>query len=195
MAKLLFETPWWFPTVIAGIGVFLFWNGNRRGEVKVRTAGLALILAAIGVCALSYFVDTDQERAVKQSKQLVYSVQKQDWATMKTILDPACGLSILGGIPIYDNRNEIIKGAQHAYDKYGLKAVHVLSASAEQTDTEIRVTLTAVSEQDFTSERPIPSTWLLDWQQTGKNWALVRITCVKIANLEGGAAGQQFPRP
>ena len=195
MARLLFETPWWLPTILAGLGVFLFWNGNRRADTTLRTAGLGFVLAAILVCALSYFVDTDQEKAVKQSKQLVYSVQNQDWATMKTILDPACGLSILGGIPIYDNRDDIIKGAQHAVDKYGLKAVHVLSAAGEQTDTEIRVTLTAMSEQDFTAPRPIPSTWLMDWQQTGKKWSLVRITCVKIANLEGGAAGQQFPRP
>jgi hypothetical protein len=194
MTRFLFETPWWFPAILAGIGLFLFWTGNRRQEEKVRTAGWLLILLAIAVCAISYLVDTDREKALKDSKTLVYSVQKRDWATMKAMLDPTCGLSILGGIPIYASRDEILKGAQDAVDKYGLRDVRVLNASAEQDPTQIRVTLTALSDQDFTQGRPIPSTWLLDWQQTGSDWRLARITCVRIANLEGSAAGEQFPQ-
>ena len=34
MANLLFDAPWWLPTLLAGLGIFLFWTGNRRQESK-----------------------------------------------------------------------------------------------------------------------------------------------------------------
>jgi hypothetical protein len=193
MSDLLFETPWWLPTLLAGAGIVLFWTGNRRQETRIRTSGLVLILLAIAVCITSYLVDTDRERALKDSRQLVYAVPQQDWAMMKRLLSPNCGLEIMGGIPIYGSRDQIIDGAQKGVSQYGLKNVHVLSASADQTQDQIRVTLTILSEQDFTQGRPINSTWLMDWQKTGQTWQLIRITCVKIANLQGNAAGRQFP--
>lgn len=193
MSDLLFQTPWWLPTLLAGAGLILFWTGNRRQETRIRTGGLLLILLAIAVCAVSYLIDTPRERAVKNSRQLVYAVQEQNWPTMMRLMDPACGLSIMGGIPIYESRAQILDGARKAVSQYGLKNVHILSASAEQRQDQIRVTLTVLSEQDFTQGRPINSTWLMDWQQTGKTWLLTRITCVNIANLQGNAAGRQFP--
>lgn len=195
MSQFLFQTPWWFPTLLAAVGIFLFWSGNRRQENNVRLAGLVLVLLAILVSVVSYLVVTDQERALIDSRQLVYAVPKQDWATMKRLMDPACGLSLLGGVPIYDGRDQIIAGAQKAVNEYGLKSVHVISSEAQQNADQIRVTLTALTEQDFTSGRPITSSWLMDWQKVGPTWKLVRITCVKVANLQGSAAGRQFPRP
>jgi len=72
--NLLFDTPWWLPTTLAFLGIALFWNGNRRTDAKLRNVGLALLLAAVAVVAVSHFIDTDIERAEKQSKRLVRSV-------------------------------------------------------------------------------------------------------------------------
>src|SRR5437762_12188710 len=94
MTDLLFDAPWWLPTGLAAMGIFLFWTGNRRQEAKVRNAGFGLILAAIAVVLLSYFVDTDVEKAVKRSKTLVYSVEKHDWATLRATLDPNVSLAM-----------------------------------------------------------------------------------------------------
>src|SRR2546423_173528 len=70
MTNLLFDTPWWLPTLLAGVGIVLFWNGNRTQETRLRNIGMALMGAAVLVCAISYFIDTDLEKCVKQSKQL-----------------------------------------------------------------------------------------------------------------------------
>jgi hypothetical protein len=195
MARLLFDAPWWLPTFLAGIGIYLFWTGNRRSEAKVRNAGLALLAAAIGVMLLSYFVDTPVEKAVKRSKALVYSVEKRDWATMKATLDPTVSLSVMGAQQLYVNRDELIHAAQKGVDQYGVKNIRVLSTTPEETGSLITITMTVMSEQDFTQGYPITTNWQFEWQQTGKEWSLVRITCIKIGNLSGEAAAQRFPAP
>jgi hypothetical protein len=194
VARLLFDAPWWLPTLLAFLGVALFWNGNRRQDTKLRNVGLLILLAAVGVIAISHFVDTDVEKAVKQSKQLVRAVEQRDWATLKTVLSPNTSLRVLGGTEIYATRDEIIAGATKAVDRYGLKNVRILSTSAEQTDTVINITMTIMSEQDFTGGRPITTTWLFEWQQSGESWSLVQITNVKIGNMQGDEAGRRFPR-
>lgn len=193
--NLLFDAPWWLPTVLAFVGIALFWNANRRTDIKLRNVAIGLILAAVAVLAISHFVDTDLEKATKNSKKLVYGVEKHDWAAVKGILSPTTSLHQLGGGEIYGTRDEIIGGAKVAVDQYGLKNVHIISTTPEQTDTVINVTMTVMSEQDFTGGRPITTEWQFEWQQSGETWSLVRITNVKIGNMRGDAAGRQFPRP
>jgi hypothetical protein len=192
MTQLLFDTPWWMPAMLAGLGIFLFWTGNRRQEAKVRLAGFGFLAAALLVMAVSYFVDTDLEKCTDQSKRLVNAVEQRDWPTMKTILAPQANLSVMGGPFLYDNRDRITEAAQRAVEQHGLKNVRVLSVTPEQTDTLITITMTLMSEQDVT---PVINTvWQLEWQQTGPAWSLDRITCVKIGSLTGENAASQFPR-
>ena len=195
MAELIFDAPWWLPTLLAGVGVVLFWTGNRRQEIRVRNAGLGFLAATIAVAALSYLVATDLEKCVTKSKQLVYSVEKRDWATMKSLLDPGVSLSVLGFTELYVNRDEILDAAQRGVDEQGVKNVRILSTTAERTDTLISVTLSIMSEQDRTQGYPITTSWKFEWQRNGKSWSLQRITCLRIANMTGENAGRQFPRP
>jgi hypothetical protein len=195
MTDLLFDAPWWLPTILAGLGLYVFWSGNRRQEPKIRNAGLALLAGAVGVLLLSYFVDTPKEKAVKRSKQLVHAVEARDWATLKTTLDPTVSLSVLGFNVLYENRDDLIKAAQRGVDQYGIKNVHVLGTDAEQTESLITVNMSIVSEQEATMGRPVPTSWKLEWQRSGNDWTLTRVTCIKIGNLTGETAARQFPVP
>jgi hypothetical protein len=196
MTRFLFDTPWWLPTVLIAVGIALFWNGNRRMDAQLRRVGIGLILAAVLVGLLSYFVDTDVEKAIKQSKALARAVEQRDWATLKTILSPTTTLSIAGGsYSVYANRDEIIIGAQQAVDRFGLKAVHILGTNAEEGTSLITVGMNVASEHDVTMGRPIPSSWKFEWQKTGKTWSLVHIVNISVANVSGDAAGRQFPAP
>jgi len=194
VTRLLFDAPWWLPTTLAFLGIALFWNGNRRSDTKLRNAGLGLLLAAVAVMVTSHFVDTDIEKAEKQSKRLVRSVEQRDWATAKTILDPNTSLHVLGGIQLYDSRDQIIEAAKKGVDQYGLKTERILNTTSEQTDTVIVVTMFLMSEQDAAAVNTITTTWQFEWQQSGETWSLVRITNIKIGNLQGEDAGRQFPR-
>jgi hypothetical protein len=195
MVDLLFDAPWWLPTLLAGFGIFVFWTGNRRQESNVRNAGTALVLAAVVVLLLSYFIDTDKEKAVKRSRTLVHSVEARDWTTLRNTMDPNVSLGVLGAMDRYGNRDQIVQGAKDAVERYGLKNVRILSTTAEQTEQLINVTMTIMSEQDFTSGRPITTSWKLQYQQSGKEWPLVRIDCINIAGRSGEDAARQFPVP
>ena len=194
VARLLFDAPWWLPTMLVFLGVALFWNGNRRQETKVRNAGLLFLLAAVIVLAVSHFVDTDVEKAENQSKRLVRAVEQRDWATLKAVLDPNTSLQVLGGLQLYDTRDEIINAAKQAVDQHGVKNVRILRTESEQTDTVILVTMFLMSEHENAPVNTITTTWQFEWQQMGQSWSLVRITNVKIGNIQGDAAARQFPR-
>jgi hypothetical protein len=195
ISELLFHTPWWLPTTIAGIGIVLFIMGNARVEAKVRNAGLGFIALAAVLITVSYLVDTDLEKAVKNTKRLVMAVNDRDWPTMQTLLDPKASLAVMGSGTPYNDRDKIIGGAKAGVDVYGLKNVHITSTDAQQVQTQITVTLDVLTEQDFTQGRPLPSSWQFDWVKTGNGWSMIRITCLKIANAQGNEARRQFPAP
>ena len=67
LTDYLFHTPWWLPASIAVTGAVLFYVANNRQEVKLRTAGLVVVCVAVLLALVSYFVDTDLEKAVDLS--------------------------------------------------------------------------------------------------------------------------------
>jgi hypothetical protein len=136
MTDLIFQTPWWLPTLIAVAGVILFVTGNARTETRVRTAGLGVIGLAVLLAVVSYLVDTPRETAEKRSRELCYAFEKADWPKMTSILDTGTTVTVLNNT-IYATREEIIAAAQRAHTQHGFKSVRVLNASAEQQDTLI----------------------------------------------------------
>ena len=58
MRELLFDVPWWLPTIFGLVGVALIVNGNRRKKVNIRTAGLVFLGVGILWALLSYVVET-----------------------------------------------------------------------------------------------------------------------------------------
>ncbi len=196
MTRLLFDTPWWFPALLVGVGVALFWNGNCRLDKQLRRVGIGVIAAGVLVVLLSYFVDTDLEKAVNQSKALTRAVEKRDWTALRAILDPGTTLTVAGGsFQMYANRDEIVSGAQQAVERFGVSSVHILGTDAEENGPVINVAMRVASEHDVSMGRPIPSTWRFDWQKSGDAWALVQIVNITVANLSGDNAGRQFPMP
>jgi hypothetical protein len=194
MADLLFDTPWWLPTLLAGVGIVLFFNGNRRQEAQLRNIGLALAAAAAVLLTVSYLVDTPLEKAVKETSRLVRAIEAQDWNTLRSILDPNTSVSVMGAYQVYGTRDQIVDGAKRAYDRYGIKNVKIFSTDARRDDTLISINMTLLSDHDAIG-RTINTNWDFEWQQSGDDWHLVRIINQKIGNLRGDRAGQQFPRP
>jgi hypothetical protein len=191
MQEMLFHTPWWLPTLIAGVGVVVFITGNRRTESRVRTAGLGIILLAILLAAVSYFVDTPLETAERRSNELVKAFEKADWPKMTSILDRSAVVKVLDR-NIYTSRDDIIEAAKKAHQKYGFKSANVLSSSATQADTVITVNLTLLTEQDALG-RTLNSRWEFEWQNTADGWMLVEVRAVQIGNVTGTDMRNMFP--
>jgi hypothetical protein len=195
MSDLLLDVPWWMIAGLAGLGAFVFVSGNRRQETKVRNAGVAIVAMAIAWAVLSYYVDTPVEMTSRRSREFVKSVVDKNWPVTTSILDPAASLSVLdSGNAVYTTRDQILDGAKQAVDRYGLKSATIFSLGARRDDSLITVDLDIISDQDATMGRQINTSWQFEWQQTGDDWRLLRITCLKIGNEQGNAARQQFPQ-
>src|SRR5688572_12517632 len=101
MTDLWFDTPWWLPALIAGVGAVLFWTGNKRQERNVRDTGLGFIAAAMLLMGVSYFVDTPREKVIKNTHALVNAVEQRQWPAMTALIDPKCTFDK------YNNRDQL----------------------------------------------------------------------------------------
>lgn len=196
MSDLLLNVPWWMVAGLAALGIVVFVAGNRRREDPLRNAGVVLVVAAIGWAAVSYYMDTPLERASKRSRELVASVIEKNWPVTQGILAPTASLSVLSAdAAVYTSRDQIIDGAKQAVDQYGLNSANILSLQARQDGSLITVDLDILSNQEVTMGRPITTSWQFEWEKSGQQWVLTRITCLRIGNSEGSAAQRQFPAP
>lgn len=166
---LLFDTPWWLPTILAGLGLALLAIGNNRQERKLLWVGGLLALVGVLIAVISYLVETDVEKVISRTRLLANAVDKRDWATFRSLLDPKTSFSY------YPNREELVEGARKTADYIGLKSVRLTSVQARQTDTLITVDVDALSVQERTLDRPVLTSWRLYWQDFGNGWFLHRI--------------------
>jgi hypothetical protein len=192
--RLLFETPWWLPTVVVLVGTVIFYTANKRRETKLRAGGLAVAALGIGLALVSYFVDTDQERVVKRTRQLVTAFEQKDWERLRSLLHPRVSLSIANlPVTIYSDREQLVARAKDAADRYGFQSVNITSIDARQDQTLITVTLNVLSIQEQTAGRPITSSWEFDWLESADGWALYKIRAIQVANQQADRIEPMFP--
>jgi hypothetical protein len=182
MSDLLFDTPWWLPTTLILVGAILLVSGNRRQKAAVRNAGAGLIALALAVMLISYLVETDKEKCLRQTRETVKAVQSGDWARLSALLDSNASLDVTS-TTIFSNRDDLVAGAQEAASRYGLKSVTILSIQARQTQSVVMVDFDALTVQTETMDRPLPSSWEFEWLRRGAAWQLDRITCLKVDDL------------
>jgi hypothetical protein len=166
---LLFQTPWWLPAAIAGMGIVLFINGNRRQEKALMRAGVACLLAALGVALASYLVDTDKEKAEKRTRQLVAAGEQRDWAKFKSLLDPETTVFRFHG------PDEITAAAQAALERVNLTTARITGMNIEPTGPIITVTIKVWS---LTQGQSGLSEWQFRYERRGDVWKLYEIRFV-----------------
>jgi HAMP domain-containing protein len=193
LTDYLFNTPWWLPTTIAVVGAVLAYSANKRQETRLRATGLAVILLAVLLGVVSYFVDTDLEKAVKQTRQLVNAFEEKDWDAFRAGLHPNTSLGVLNGLTLYRGRDMIATKAREASDRYGFRAVNITSLKSRQDQTLITVTIGIVSTQDITAMRPVTSTWEFDYLEAADGWYLNEVRAVEIGRQQGQGMQSMFP--
>ena len=179
MSDLIFATPWWLPTGLIAVGIVLFVGGNGRGQKGPRNAGVGLVVAALVLMLVSYLVETDKERAVRQTKELIRAVQDKDWSKMTALLDDDVAVTTPFG-QLYAGRKEVVDAARSLSDRHGLKSVGGSVADVTQDNAGIVVLTDTTANLDAVGY-PVPSRWQLDWQKAGADWHVHQITCVSIA--------------
>jgi hypothetical protein len=180
MSDLLLAVPWWLFISLIVVGVIVFWSGNNRGQKGPRLVGIALVLVALGLKTLSYFVETDKEKVERQTLELVQAVQKRDWSKFESLLDPDASLGTSIG-SIYPNSKALVDGAKYNCERYSLTNVSARVTGVQQDDAGITVDIDATSDQ-ASSPYAIPSSWKLVWDHTGKEWRLHELIWLRLGN-------------
>jgi HAMP domain-containing protein len=193
LTDYLFDTPWWLPAMIAVVGAVLFYTANKRQETRLRTVGLAVVLLAVLLGVVSYFVDTDLEKAEKQTRRLVDAFEEKNWDTFRAGLHPNTSLGVLNGVTLYRGSSQITTKAREASEKYGFRAVNITSTKSRQDQTLITVTIGVVSTQEVTAMRPITSTWEFDYVEAANGWYLSEVRAVEIGRQQGQGMQSMFP--
>jgi hypothetical protein len=189
-----FNTPWWLPAAIVVVGAVLFYTANKRQETRLRTIGLLVVFLGVAVAVVSYFVDTDLEKAEKQTRRIVDAFESKDWPAFRGLLHPNTSLTITNGETLYRGNDVIGAKAQQASDRYGFRAVNITGMDSRQDQTLITVSIDVISTQEVTMLRPITSTWEFDWLESADGWYLSEVRAVKIGQATGQGMESMFPK-
>ncbi|MDB5356402.1 MAG: hypothetical protein JWN24_2855 [Phycisphaerales bacterium] len=194
MSDLLFDVPWWIPILLAAIGIALFLRGNAQQKSNVRTMGLAVFALAVGWFLLSYFVDTDKEKAQKGTKVLLQSVVDGDWTKFQSMLTAQASVTVLGQSTGITSAEDVKQMA-----KTGAETIHLTGASMRSSETEqdgafIQVKAQIVSIEEFPQAPTMPSTWQFTWENTPAGWRVREIQLIKLHDLTPEQMKQVMPK-
>jgi hypothetical protein len=140
------------------------------------------------VMAVAWFVDTPSERALGQTRKLVESVDKRDWATFASLLDGKSSFWL------YRGKKQLADGAQRSAERIGLKSVRIMSMQADHNGSRVTVNMRVLSEQEV-APYPTPTDWRLEWQNSGNGWYLGRIEYLSNPNLTPDRVERQLSPP
>jgi len=132
MSDLLFDVPWWLPTVLAITGISLWVSGNRRQNRRLRDGGAVLVLLAVAWSAMSFLVDTAKETCQKQTRQFVQAVVDRKWNTFEELLDPEVRFAFSGSSWRIIGRDTLSRAVQADIGHIGLKTAHLAGMRASQ---------------------------------------------------------------
>lgn len=173
MSDLLFDTPWWLPTIVAVIGVVLFIAGNKRVKNGLRGAGVGFVAAAIALVLVSYFVMTQKEKCIAQARAIVHDAARQDFDAMKGLLEAG---TVVNGM--LTGPGQIVPVAQSAAAAYKLSSLTILSTDAQRKQTVITVAMTVLAQSD--SYQPTRVDCQFQWNESGNGWHLQNIDITNI---------------
>jgi hypothetical protein len=187
MNELLFHSSWWLLACVAAGGIGIFIAGNRRLDKNLQRIGLAVIALAAILGFLRFFFPTPRERMENRSRAIIRAVDQHDWDGLRKLLDldtAVCSPSqVLKG-----GRDAIVSAAQAAVDVLKVKSVSIIGIDSVQNETLITVSLEIYSVQEDSLDRPVTSSWQMEFEKSGDQWILQKITVLRI----GSDTGQDF---
>jgi len=183
MSDYFFDTPYWILALLAVVGLALLMSANARQEKRLARAGVGVLAAGVLLALVSYFVQTDKEKVLGRSKELVAAVEKKDKAAMDKLLHPGVTLS---GPQL--TKDQIIAVAVEKVEQYRITNIK-LSAEAPVRRSagviDVSGTVTANPEV-LGMGGNTPTDWRFVWVKTPEGWRVREIIPLKftIGNVD-----------
>jgi hypothetical protein len=191
VSDLLFDTPWWLPTIIIAVGLFVFLSGNKRSLTRVRNVGLAVVGAGLLLIAVSYLVDTDKEIVIARSKELVKDVEGREWDKAKALMAPDVRFDGYGRD--YEGRDLLIDGGRVAVEEAGLNSATVTKVTPTVVGPTITSEFRVFADSTKLAGQQIPSDWTLTWEKRPEQgWAVKEIRATPVT-FDPQAGRTQLP--
>jgi hypothetical protein len=181
MNELLFHSSWWLLGCVALGGIAFFIVGNRRLDKNLQRIGVAIVLVTAVLGLMRFFFPTPRERMEKRSRDIVHAVDHRDWTSLQNLLDKDTAVCNRSGV-MAGGRDAIIARTKFAMDQVHVKSVSILGVDSVQNETLITVSLEIFSTQEDTQDRPVTSSWQMEYEQSGDQWILTKITALRIGS-------------
>jgi hypothetical protein len=187
----LLHTPWWIALLILAGGIAFFYSGNKRQDKTLQQVGAGLALLGLLLGVLGFLFPTDLQKCEQRTRQMVKAVDKNDWKTVKSLLDEQSALES-HGLTVAVGRDKITDSGHAAYDRFGVKSAWIIGMQSSQAQTTITVTIDVISTQDATQDQGVSSRWQFDYEEVGSDWQLQTITLLGIAGDNGEKQFEPF---
>lgn len=175
MTDLLLAIPWWLFITLIVAGIVVFLAGNNRGQKNARYAGISLVLLALLLKGISFFVVTDKEKVTRLTNDLVQSVQDRNWDKFGSLLDPDVSVSGSG----FTNKKLLVEATKDDCEHFNVTGVTGHVADVQQDASGITVDIDASSDQSAMGMTArIPTSWKIFWVKSGDDWHVHEITYV-----------------
>lgn len=185
---LLFDPPWTVFAVLGLVAAVLLYTANARSDRRLMAAGLLAVLLGVVVYVVGALVETDREKVLRETREVVTAVDKHDWGKFTSLLDPHVQFAF------YSSRDDLVKGAQRTVDLVGVKNVSVGNLTAAPEPGGYTVDFLATADIEANGQR-VPTNWRFSWMKQGNGFALYRIQPLPSAFLPAEAVTSRLARP
>jgi hypothetical protein len=179
MNELIFHSSYWLLGCVAAGGIAIFIAGNRRLDKNLQRIGIAIFALAAVLGLLRFFFPTPRERMEIRTRAIVKSVEGGNWNKLSSLLDDETAVCNPSRV-LYGGKDLIVSTVKSAVEALHIKSITILGIDSVQTETVITVSLEVYSVQDDPTGRPDTSNWQFDYEQSGDQWILQKITVLSV---------------
>lgn len=179
----LFEQPWPLSISLAALGLVILFALNARGEArKGLIAGLGFVGIGGIVVALAQFVETDREKIVRLSREVIRLTIESDVAGVRPLVAPDLRVGTIDRDGFNLNRDQFL-GIVTNLPVAGIrdwssspKAGSIDGPNTGRVDYRVRV---ATSGGMYSG--PMPTVWRFTWRQSREGeWTLIDLACISF---------------
>jgi hypothetical protein len=186
MQDFLFDTPYWFLGLLGVIGAALWMSGNSRQNDGLKRSALGVFLLAVILALLSILIDTDKEKVIRRTRQLVAAVEKQDQPSAAKLLHPQVQLFEM-------DKPAILNRIASAASEFHIKSIRINSIDVQPMDRDLSAVMSATTDVDLPIwSGPIPSTWKMVWEKTDQGWLLRDISPINVPGIDPQMLSRQI---
>ena len=184
LSHLLLEKPLLLIVLFLIAAVVMLFVAVQRNSRTVLLTAAGLAVAAGGVWILAHFIQTQRERLIGQTQQLVDAVAAVEEDQLRLLLGPRVFVSIQDGSP-WLHVDQIVPKIEWTHKRYPIQNHRISRITAEQRNDQHGLVLVNVKMTIGPTAQPIHTQWLITWTREGDDpWRVTQIQWLKLNGID-----------